>query len=121
MDFRKNIHLLFSLVILAVSLINFQLGTANMKKANETLDILQFGNEESFEPFDVTTMEVRTDYKTNTDTTFFQLDTIRFLTDPNHTDRVWRLLQEHTPEWNCGMSYCYKDSITSLSFEHITE
>lgn len=119
MNLEKNLNLVFSLLILAACLVNFQLGTANMKKSNEVLNTLQFGNEEPIEPFDITTMEVRTDFKTNTDTTFFRLDTLNFLTDPEHTDRIWRLLQEHTPEWNCGMSYCYKDSITSLDFERI--
>lgn len=121
MNVEKNIQLLFNLIILTACLVNFQVGMANMKKSSEVLDILQFGNdnEEPIEPFDITTMEVRTDFKTNTDTTFFRLDTLNFLTDPEHTDRIWRLLQEHTPEWNCGMSYCYKDSITSLDFERI--
>lgn len=119
MHLERNLQLLFNLIILTACLINFQVGMANMKKSSEVLDILQFGNEEPIEPFDVTTVIIRTDFKTNTDTAFFQLDTLNFLTDPKHTRKIWTLLQEHTPVWTCGMSYCYKDSITSLDFERI--
>lgn len=118
MDFRKNIHLLFSLVILAVSLINFQLGTANMKKTTEVLNILQFGNEEPFEPFAIIEV-VQQRYHFNKYSNY-ELDTLRILCDVFDTTETIRVLDYQTRQ-ECGMGWCQRDSIINVNIQIIEQ